>query len=380
MRAPPAGRRCPAGMTRSICFVDSVPTSAAATAAELAEREARLAQPFLLGQAFRELGLDVTVVVHSSTLPAGCSAAGLRLIGLPGRTDGRRQAGGAGAVLEALQAADADLYFETRDMRGPLTVSRFCRRQRRRHLVRLRPGVQGAPSRRGSARAWVADSLGARAVRQADLVAVHHAELELALQQAFEVSATVVHTAVAMPAAPLGDERDIDALWMGATNEPLCAELTDALARAHGTARLRPVTAADGPPRNGAAPVTAARAQHGTDNAAFAALLARSRLLLSVGDEGCTPEAWHVAWAHGVPVAALTDPDDLLARHGLGVTADSPRDLGRTVGQLLGDAEALAGLAARCRKYALGHFSAAAIAQRYAALFGFSAARYRQRG
>ena len=47
----------------------------------------------------------------------------------------------------------------------------------------------------------------------------------------------------------------------------------------------------------------------------------------AAGDEGVPPQGWLQAWAHGVPVAALSDPGGVIAGKGLGVVAASPTRL-----------------------------------------------------
>jgi glycosyltransferase involved in cell wall biosynthesis len=115
---------------------------------------------------------------------------------------------------------------------------------------------------------------------------------------------------------------------------------------------------------------------HGAPTRAEAlALLGRARLLVATSEEEHLPYAWQEAWANGVPVAVLSDPEGLIAREGLGVAADSPVRLFDAVGALLEDPAALQAAAERCRRYmARAHSEARAVRPYLAA---FEAARRR---
>lgn len=376
-----AARRAPwhVRVTRSICFLDSVADDADATPAVAAERDMRLAQPYLLGQAFRSLGLEVTIIAGRDSVPSGCSAEGLRVIecetaGVARRRDVER----SGALQRALLAADADLYFEFCDLDGPTVVSRFCRSRRRRHLVRLGAGIIADRPRRSAPVAWLAQSRSNRAVRLADLVSVASVQMERAVQDTFDVSAAVVGSAVAMPAARQDDLRDVDVLRFGAVDASICSELAmllprgDIIGRCVGIDSERPDVAVSLHGADAGAPISAAI------GASLASWLSRSRLLLCDRDSLDTPEMLQLAWSHGVPVIAAADPDGIIEQHRLGLLVAKRRDFGRAIAELIGDRPRLLELSEHCRQFASQQLSAAAVAARYAALFGFYAAKYSQ--
>jgi glycosyltransferase involved in cell wall biosynthesis len=76
------------------------------------------------------------------------------------------------------------------------------------------------------------------------------------------------------------------------------------------------------------------------------------------------------AWASGVPVVSLVvDPDDLIAREGLGLLSGTQEGLERDVTLLLEDAGMREKLATVSRAYVAEHFEFAKVAERYLALF-----------
>jgi glycosyltransferase involved in cell wall biosynthesis len=99
------------------------------------------------------------------------------------------------------------------------------------------------------------------------------------------------------------------------------------------------------------------------------ALLGRARLLVATAEEERLPYAWLEAWANGVPVAALSDPDGLVAREGLGVVADSPVRLCDALGALLEDPAALPAAGERCRRYMARAYSEARVVRSHVAAF-----------
>jgi glycosyltransferase involved in cell wall biosynthesis len=153
-------------------------------------------------------------------------------------------------------------------------------------------------------------------------------------------------------------QRDIDVLWTGPMRGPARPDRALSLARRLSQARVHMACA----PLAGDEALFREIRRMAEDIANLCfhsapprsealALLGRARLLVATAEEDGLPSAWLEAWANGVPVAALSDPDGLVAREGLGVVADSPVRLLETVGALIEDPAVLQAAGERCRRY-----------------------------
>jgi glycosyltransferase involved in cell wall biosynthesis len=65
------------------------------------------------------------------------------------------------------------------------------------------------------------------------------------------------------------------------------------------------------------------------------AMYGRARLLVNTSDVEGFPNSYLQAWIRGVPVVTLIDPDSVIEREGLGVTAGSPAQLSGIIASLL---------------------------------------------
>lgn len=80
-------------------------------------------------------------------------------------------------------------------------------------------------------------------------------------------------------------------------------------------------------------------------------LYRRARLLLNTSDIEGFPNVYLQAWAHGVPVVTMFDPDHVIQREGLGVVVTDPAAFATVVRRALGSEEARCATGRRCREF-----------------------------
>lgn len=274
----------------------------------------------------------------------------------PVMTPGARWAG----LWRALARADAELYYADSAHSPALLLALFCLLRDRR--LALRAALPPAPGLRG-AHALLAGG-----------AAEQQALARLGLRS--RVAGPLFERAPAAPA------RDIDVLWSSPMRGPSRPDRALSLARRLPRARVHlacaPLAGDEAlfrEVRRMAADIANASFHSAPPRAEALALLGRARLLVATSEEEHLPYAWQEAWANGVPVAALSDPEGLIAREGLGVVADTPVGLFDAVGALLEDPAALQAAAERCRRYMARAHSEARTVRSY--LAAFEAARRR---
>lgn len=104
-------------------------------------------------------------------------------------------------------------------------------------------------------------------------------------------------------------------------------------------------------------------------------ILFRARLLINTTvvdgtlEEGF-PNTFLQAWACGVPIVSLiSDPDGMIAEHGLGFRAGTVDVMAERIGQLMTDASLHAAISARCRSLVSTEFDAGKTIEAYLNLF-----------
>lgn len=86
------------------------------------------------------------------------------------------------------------------------------------------------------------------------------------------------------------------------------------------------------------------------------AMYGRARLLVNTSDVEGFPNSYLQAWIRGVPVVTLIDPDSVIRREGLGVTADSPEQVSGIIGSLLQSRSDWQAASDRCRRFMAREF------------------------
>jgi glycosyltransferase involved in cell wall biosynthesis len=273
----------------------------------------------------------------------------------------------------ALKRADADLYYTSCAGMHVGLLAMFCRRHGKRFVFRCASDTDCDPERllvRYRRDRW----LYAYGLARADAVLVQSNAQQQALachyRLAGRVAGMLVEPAQSAPA------RDIDVLWVSnirrVKRPDRLLDLAAGLPRHH-------FHVVGGPLPGEEALYREARAAAATRmNVSFhgrvsyrdaAALYARARVFVNTSVVEGFPNSYLQAWAHGVPVATLIDPDGVIAREGLGSAAKSPARLECAVRDLLADPAAWRQASERCRAYIAREYGEARVLAPYLETF-----------
>jgi glycosyltransferase involved in cell wall biosynthesis len=330
-------------------------------------------QHVLLARAWRDLGLDVSVVVFDQGQGVERVHEGIRAIaaheqgaGVPGLRFVHPRITG---LLAALAVADAEIYYQSPSGSATGVTAWFCRRHGRRMVYRVASDANCVPGRQ-LIRLWRDRKLYEYGLRRADLVATQTLAQSNLLLEHYGVPSVAVNMAVEPPTETAPNRRDIDVLWVSNLRSVKRPELVLELARqlpqvnftlaggvvyqdyydeiAAAAARLPNVTMLGHVPYD-----------------AIGALFARSRVFLNTSSVEGFPNTFLQAWIRGVPVVTFFDPDRLVRQQRLGFAADSLADMRAALARLLLDDGEREALGTRARRFAHAEFSPAHVAQHY---------------
>ena len=277
-------------------------------------------------------------------------------------------------LWSALARADAQLYYTSCAGMHLGLLALFCARHGPRLVFRCASDTDCDPSRlliRYARDRW----LYRYGLRRADVILVQSTAQAQSLQRHYGRAGRLAGMLVE-PAPVAGVARDVDVLWVGNIRHVKRPERMLSLAAHLPEARVHMV--------GGTVPDEAGLYEHicreatRHPNVTFHghrsyfdtnALYGRARLLVNTSDAEGFPNAYLQAWIRGVPVVSFTDPDGVIRRHGLGEAVASEREMREAIGQLLGDANALAAASARCRAYVAREYAEERILAPYLAAF-----------
>lgn len=332
-------------------------------------------QHVLLARAWRDMGLEVSMVLHDLGQPRETVIDGIRGIAAFAPRAGVRIVRFVHpritGVLRAMRTADADVYYQSPAGAYTGVAAWFARRHRKRLVVRIAsdlncvPGQQLIRYRRDR-------KLYEYGLRNATLVAAQTERQRTLLREHYGIESAVINMAVerAEPTAPAA--RDIDVVWLGNLRPVKRPELLLELAR-----RLphRSFVMAGGSlPRlrgyfdelsRAAARMANVRFLGPVTYADTGALFGRARLHVNTSSAEGFPNTFLQAWARAVPVVSFFDPDLLIERRGFGLRATDVDDMAAAIEALLVDPGRAAALGAAARAYVLAEFAPRQVAQRY---------------
>lgn len=344
-----------------ICFVgsDNLPVLAPEYADGAVGGES--VQQTLIARALARRGYEISMVVSDRGQPDGAQWDGIRVF--------RSFRPGAGipvlrffhprwtGLWSALTRADADIYYTSCAGMHVGLVALFCRRFRRRFVFRAASDPDCDSARLPLLVRYARDRwLYTYGLRRADARLVQSDVQARALASSYRLPSRIAGMLVDAPACVAA--RDIDVLWIGnikpVKRPDRILEIGARLPRTtihvaggetpgeeacyrHFTAGARD---ADNIVYHGRLPYREATALYG-----------RARVLLNTSDVEGFPNAYLQAWISGVPVVTRIDPDAIIAREGLGYTADSSEGLADAVDRLLNDEPHWQSTSDRCRNY-----------------------------
>jgi glycosyltransferase involved in cell wall biosynthesis len=331
-------------------------------------------QHVLLARAWRDLGLEVSIVVCDEGFGARKDFDGITAIaaydrkaGIPGLRFFHPR---ASKLVAALHAADADVYYQSPAGASTGIVAWFCRMMGRKFVFRV-ASDSDVEKEHGRIRFGRDRMLYDFGLKRADVVASQTETQKRLLRKNHGLDSTVVNMMVEPPARGAPREKDIDVLWLSNLRALKRPELALELARELPNVRF---TLAGGPMPNGSTyfddvAAAAARLPNVTMLGAVryadtGALFDRAKVFLNTSSIEGFPNTYLQAWIRGVPVVSFFDPDGIVQRMQLGRIATSLDDMREALRALLDVEVYRETIGRRARDYASREFTSA-VASRY---------------
>jgi glycosyltransferase involved in cell wall biosynthesis len=332
-------------------------------------------QQVLLARAWRDLGIEVSMVLPDSPRPGEHLVNGIRII------PAFRSAAGIPVLrflhprltgtFSALRRADADIYYQSPAGAATGFVAHFCRRHGRQFIFRVASDANCIPGQQ-LIRLWRDRKLFEYGMRRATVIAAQTQHQQDLLRRNFRLDSRLINMVAEPALLPEPNAQDIDVLWVGSFRPVKRPEALVELARHLPALRFALVGGSSADMTGYFDRVTAAARQlpnltiyGAVPYQQVGALFDRARVLANTSTMEGFPNTFLQAWMRGIPVATTFDPDGLVRRHRLGAAATSPAELAPVIATLVADAAARRAEAGRIRAYALREFSAAAIARQY---------------
>jgi glycosyltransferase involved in cell wall biosynthesis len=332
-------------------------------------------QHILLAKAWRDLGLDVSIIVHNHGQPRITSIDGIRAVAAYSPKAGvfgvrffhPRLTG----VWRAMREIDADIYYQSPASSWAGLVALFAKTFNKQFILRIasdsdcRRGQQPMPYQRDR---WMFDY----GVANASLIAAQTEQQRTLLTGNYAVNSEILNIAVELPTSSAPKAKDVDILWVGNFRRVKRPDLAIELAKRLPQYRFALV--------GGSAPGSeayfdriTAEARELTNVIVTGALpyretgawFDRARLHVNTSDYEGFPNTFLQAWVRGVPVASFFDPDRLIERRALGRRCVDIDAMATAVEDLLCNETELAAMGERAREFVTKQYSARDIAQKY---------------
>jgi glycosyltransferase involved in cell wall biosynthesis len=304
-------------------------------------------QHVLLARAWRDLGHDVSMIVHDEGQGARRQHDGITAIaahtrqgGLPGL---RFFYPRATRLVSAMIAADADIYYQSPAGAYTGITAWFCNATDRRFIFRV-ASDSDCEKEHGRIQFWRDRKLYNYGLRRADLVAAQTEFQSQMLRENHGVESGVLNMMVETPRGSAPVAKDIDVLWVSNLRALKRPELALELARQLPNVKF---SLAGGPMPGGETyyeDVRAAAARlpnvtmHGAVRYADSgSLFDRAKIFLNTSSIEGFPNTFLQAWIRGVPVVSFFDPDSLVQRMQLGHVPNSVDEMREAIRSLLED-------------------------------------------
>lgn len=332
-------------------------------------------QQTLLAGAFRDLGLDVSMVVGDYGQPDGEAVDGIRV------WKTYREGAGipivrffypkATSIIRALHRAGSEIYFQSTSEGLTGIVSAFCRINKRVFVFRVASDadcVRSLPL----VRFWKDKALYRWGLRHADLVSAQSLQQSDLLTQSFGRPSQVIDMAVKIPELREDRQRDIDVLWVNNLRPLKRPEHVFHLARA--LPQYRFVIVGGAVPGSEAYYRDIEEEAKRMQNLSFVGpvpfnsvtdYFLRSRVFINTSEIEGFPNSMLQAWAAALPVVSYFDPDGINTQHELG---SSPRDIDdmlHTVRRYMENTELREETGRRARRFVCGRYAPDVVAKSY---------------
>ena len=344
-------------------------------------------QHVLLARAWRDLGHDVSMIVHDEGQGASRTIDGITAIaahtrggGIPGLRFFHPR---ATKLLSALIAADADVYYQSPAGAYTGITAWFCRATGRQFIFRV-ASDSDCEKEHGRIQFWRDRKLYNYGLHRADFVAAQTDFQAQLLRENHGIESAVLNMMVEPPRNGLPVEKDIDVLWLSNLRALKRPELALELARQLPHVKF---TLAGGPMPGGETYFEDVRAaatrlpnvqMHGavryTDSGN---LFDRAKIFLNTSSIEGFPNTFLQAWIRGVPVVSFFDPDQLVQRLQLGHIANSIDEMREAIRSFLEDDVERQKTGRRARDFASREFTTG-VAGRYLELLNQKSPQPRQ--
>jgi glycosyltransferase involved in cell wall biosynthesis len=275
-------------------------------------------------------------------------------------------------LWSALKRADADVYYTSCAGAQVGQIAMFCQRYGRKLIFRTAHDTDCEPDRL-LIKYWRDKKLYSYGLRKADAVLTQSVKQCERMRANFGVESTIAGMLVDYGDVLPLRERTIDLLWVANLRMfkrpdlflDVCEHLPQYRAHMIG-----------GPVRSEAALYDTMQARasalpHVTFHGRVAyhdagALYERARLLVNTSDSEGFPNTYLQAWSRGVPVVAFFDPDNVIAKEGLGRAVQTLGEMEAAIAELAANDVAWQAASTRCRDFMQREFGADTVIAPYA--------------
>jgi glycosyltransferase involved in cell wall biosynthesis len=341
-------------------------------------------QHVLLARAWRDLGHQVSIIVHDEGQGARRVHDGITAIAAHTRNGGipglRFFHPRASKLLSALMAADAQVYYQSPAGAYTGITGWFSRSMNRGFIFRV-ASDSDCEKEHGRLEFWRDRKLYNYGLRRANLVAAQTDYQARMLRDNHGVDSQVINMMVETPRPQPQVVRDIDVLWVSNLRALKRPELVLELARQLPQVNF---TLAGGPMPGGQTyyddvVASAARLPNVTMLGPVryrdsGALFDRAKVFLNTSSIEGFPNTFLQAWIRAVPVVTFFDPDGLVKRLPLGRVATSVDDMREAIRGLVEIPAERELLGRRAREFATREYTTG-VAARYLELLPVPALR-----
>jgi glycosyltransferase involved in cell wall biosynthesis len=332
-------------------------------------------QHILLARAWRDLGLDVSIVVHDHGQPRITTIDGVRAIAAYPRDGGlfalRFFHPRLSGLVSAMRDVDADVYYQGPASPWTGVAAWFAKTHDKHFILRIasdsdcRRGEQPMPYARDR---WLFDY----GVRNASLVAAQTEQQRALLASTYGVHSEILNIAVEVPKPPAAPGKNIDVLWVGNFRRVKRPDLALELARRLPQYRFA-IVGGGVPGGDEYFARIAAEAKTlpnvvmtgGLPHQAVGGWFDRSHVYVNTSDYEGFPNTFLQAWVRALPVVSFFDPDRLIERRSLGRRCADIDAMCVAMDELVRDAGQRTAIGERAREFVNNQFSARDIALRY---------------
>ncbi|MEO7725374.1 MAG: glycosyltransferase family 4 protein [Chthoniobacterales bacterium] len=341
-------------------------------------------QLVLLAKGLLDEGSDVSLIVYDQGQAPEEIVDGVKVLkayDLSGGIRGFRWIDRARSLWAAMRRADADIYLQMGAGVETGLVGLGCNRvgTSRRHFIYCLASdldysdmlSRGRLGWEGKAYLW--------GLRRADLVVAQTERQRQGLQKAVGVNALVMPMAAPhpVPTAPAsnGEHNSRRVLWVGRAAKEKRLEWLLELARHCPEFQFQVIGTANSNTEYATRVLGEARQVPNLELVGrvagqdMHAVYQNARILCNTSIREGFPTTFLEAWSYGLPVVTTFDPDDIVARNGLGRVSSTVNDQANALRELHADSEAYGRISQAAKSYYNENHAISAVSRRFRVVF-----------